>query len=166
VVYLGGLITPSGVAADENAYILNLKTANGGYLDASAMRDEKGRPLGDENPSAVAHLVNHSSVCDNVEVLPFSWGQVLWDWDCDICTDDRLEEPDAYYGIPNVARFDRAPHYAEGSEVLYYNGDVSLRSVCGAAFCSKSEIDEGDELFLDYGLVPPIPTWAAGFYNT
>jgi len=196
VVFLGGWSTPSGIEPDTNAYILNLKTKtttaattttttasislNGGYLDGLALEACDRRRL-DANPSAVAHLVNHSTTNDNVEVVAFDWSSVLpmKNDDNDDTKKDNTRrkgvvgvggEDEYYYGLPNVARFDGAPRYMDGSEVVHYQKKVEVehsdcQNVCGAVFCASVDIEAGEELFLDYGLVPPIPSWAVDFYD-
>jgi len=162
VAFLGDMTTPSGLPPDQNAYILNLKNDATGYLDGLALIDANGRPLDDGNPSAVAHLVNHSKEMENVEVLSFSWENVLAEH-VDFVGDESF--PDScYYRIPNVARFDGAPRFMDDSEMVYYEANV-VTSVCGAVFCATIEIAAGVELFLDYGLLPPLPSWAENFYD-
>ena len=183
--FLGSWTTPSGVDPDTNAYILNLTTTtkasalSGGYLDGLALQACDRRRL-DANPSAVAHMVNHHSTNHNVEVVAFDWSSVLLMEGDDnddnarrrryvLGDDDGQDEH--YYGLPNVARFDGAPRYMDGSEVVHYQKaeeveqSVVCQNVCGAAFCASNDIEAGEELFLDYGLVPPIPSWAIVFYD-
>lgn len=66
-LYLANQITPSGSPPCENAYILNLHSIGGGYLDGAALR--VGNRILDANPNACAHFVNHSVKRANVNVL-------------------------------------------------------------------------------------------------
>jgi hypothetical protein len=174
IQFLGHKMTPSGAQPDDNAYILNVKVKLGGYLDGQALNvhtdverrsapgidqalltTQSGRRL-DENPSACAQLVNHSSNHSNVAVVPF-----LWD---DILDSDRCQSHD-YYTLPNVLRSDGFPRYICGTEITYYQGSVG--QVAGAAFVASQNIRSGEELCLNYALHRrPLPAWAANWYDS
>jgi hypothetical protein len=148
-VYLGCSTTPSGVTADENAYILNLITTSG-YLDGLALNDEQGYRL-DENPSACGHLINHSSKEPNVKVLSFPWNGIV--------PRPRIR---THHLIPNVSRFDGAARFVLNDEIVLYNGQ---EPTCGAVFFATKDIEQDEELFLDYGLHEPYPRWAQKWYE-
>jgi len=161
-VFLGHKTTPSKVLPEENAYILNLKDVPaGGYIDALALENEGTQRL-DANPSACAHLVNHSKDDANTEVVSFVWADVI-----PLGNSSNMENQS--HSIPNVLRSDEAPRYVDGNEMFYYESDeeVSLTNInnCGAVFCAKFDIPAGQELLLDYDLRPPLPPWAANWYK-
>jgi hypothetical protein len=151
VVYLGHLKTPSGVPTDENAYILCLQSV-GGYLDGMALIQD-GIKL-DENPNACAHLVNHSSVNDNVEIESIVWHEIL--------PNEPLFQSD-YYHLPNLVRSDQARRGFLHNETIYYNGDEPN---CGAVLLAKRRIQQGEELLLNYKLnLQHNPKWASDWYE-
>ena len=172
VEFLGGTITPSGLHSDDNAYIMNIQTPTGGYIDGWALEigivpsstsfSREIRRL-DENPSCCAHLVNHSLARSNVEVFPFLWTDILMQ---NYFSNDMFD-------LPNVLRRDGFPWYFANSEIVYY-GDIHASStsstsaelICGAALFAKSHITKDSELFLDYQLQEPLPLWATKWYNT
>jgi hypothetical protein len=185
IEFLGHIITPSGIPADNNAYILNLQTPTGGYIDGMALAIMDGisktvhvskstndcaytprtiRSL-DENPSCRAHLVNHSKARSNVEIIPFSWVDVA------PSMDDILDHQ-SMFDLPNVIRQDGAPRYFLNSEIVYYatttdtaTSSSRIGNVCGAVLCATKDIEQDRELFLDYGLELPLPPWAAHWYE-
>jgi hypothetical protein len=173
VVFMGHLRLPSGVDRDENPYIMNVQTPMGGYIDARALvvrvrtsADENEQPSKrrlDENPSACAHVINHSNSKDNVRVVPFTWSDVLPDY--------KFGHNDSF-DLPNVARRDGAPRYMliPRSEMIFYEkGDTSLFSVhnvSGAVVCAMVDIETDEELLLDYGLRKPLPSWASEWYDS
>ena len=146
-VYLGMESLPSRVIPTEtNAYIMNLKSI-GGYIDGMATQSLL------ENPSACAHLVNHSENA-NVEVISFWWSDVL----------DEIADTDmmGMYDIPNSSRSDNTPWFYFDNRIEYYSGKTRC---AGAVFCALSDIQQNEELYLDYGLKNPLPPWAEGWYN-
>lgn len=158
-------ITPSGKIPDENAYILNLQQV-GGYLDGEALVGVGGRNLA-ANPSACAHVVNHSSSShlNNVIVEDFHWNDF-------IVNDDRNDQHgnDAFWSIPNERRQDGSPWYIMDEETIVSfvenNGDACCDGVYGAVFIASRDISKGEELFLNYQLNRPYPTWARDWYTT
>ncbi len=172
--YLAGQRTPSGVLAEQNAYILNLKDV-GGYLDGLALMNSastKDKPKNNtttsppqhENPSACGHLVNHSHASKvNVRVVSFFWKDVF-----------RLvafDGDDDYYAVPNQVRMDGSPWYYCPMEenIVWFQQGLDANSserACGAAMVAFKPIATGDELYLDYGLVQPYPDWAKEWYTT
>jgi hypothetical protein len=155
LVYLGNNMAPSGVVPDENAYILNLQHVGGGYLDGLALTTEERRL--DENPSACGHCVNHSLSQANVQVNSFAWSDVL--------NEDKHEfDQEHLYPLPNIVRADGSPRYLDtGADTIVKCGGVGPNA--GAAFCAKDNIEAGDELLLNYGLLSPLPSWAADWYE-
>lgn len=137
VVLRDGHVTPSGLDPRDNAYLLNLSV--GGYLDGRALVGADGRKL-DACPHSCAHLVNHAAAAANVEAHSF-----LWDHDED---DDNIPP---WYFDPMAQ-----------STVVY---DGSLGRTAGAVFLATRDLDAGDELLLDYQLVPPLPDWASDWYD-
>lgn len=174
VEFMGHMVTPSGVDQNKNAYILNVHTQMGGYIDALALDVSVNRSRADdddeltprrrrldENPSACAHLVNHSSRKANVRVVPFIWVDVLPDY---------KSGDDDFFDLPNIVRTDGAPRFFQvhGSEMIFYEKgepSFSVLNVCGAVFCASTDISAGDELLLNYGLRKPLPSWAAQWYD-
>jgi len=152
---------------ESNAYILNM-TIPGGYMDGRALVGEEGRHL-DDNPSACGHLVNHSSSASNVEMVSFSWRKVQDEMDCN----DKNVIP-----LPNELRADGSPWYLDGftGEIVPFPSPVDDRRegdsntdveplLCGAAFCSQQDLEQGTEILLDYQLKgPPYPKWAEDWY--
>lgn len=143
----------------------------GGYIDALALEvtvksgiqwKELSRRRLDENPTACAHLVNHSGKNANVEVTSFSWADVLPDYE---------SGDDEFFDLPNEARKDGAPRYLQtrNLETLFYENGVEkfgVASVCGAAICAIADIDANEELLLDYGFREPLPVWATDWYDS
>ena len=175
---------PSSAAStiDENAYILNL-TLMGGYIDGCAVShyeyDSDGNnvatvPLLNINPSACGHLINHSAVRKNVDVLAFAWEEV---------TTGRREavfggvvkrdDDSSYYSVPNELRADGSHWYYDTclDEVISFpskgKGHTPLprTMLCGAAMILTAPVSQGEELLLDYGLKEPYPTWTKGWYE-
>lgn len=145
-VYLGNLSCPSGVKPIEsNAYILNLQNT-GGYLDGLAIEGL------DENPNACGHFANHSSKASNVEVVSFWWLDVV---------DFSVEHKDLY-DVPNTCRVDGSPWLMRDGEIYVFK---EAHSCAGAAFQTTREIMEGEEIYLDYGLTHPLPSWARDWYD-
>lgn len=154
LVYLGNNMAPSGVMPDENAYILNLHHVGGGYLDGLALAT--GDRNLDENPSACGHCVNHSSNQANVEVLSFAWSDVL--------SEDNEIGHEHLYPLPNIVRADGGPWYLDTSaDAIVTCGGAGPNA--GATFYAKNNIEAGDELLLNYGLLSPLPSWATGWYE-
>jgi hypothetical protein len=154
LVYLGNNVAPSGLVPDENAYILNLHHVGGGYLDGLALTTEDRRL--DENPSACGHCINHSSSQANVQVLSFAWSDVL--------DGDNEFDQENTYPLPNIVRADGSPRYLD----TYADTIVGCSGMgpnAGAAFCAEDNIEAGDELLLNYGLLSPLPSWAADWYE-
>jgi hypothetical protein len=154
LVYLGNNLAPSGVVPDENAFILNLHHVGGGYLDGLALTTGDRRL--DDNPSACGHCVNHSSNQANVQVVSFAWSDVL--------NEDNELDQDHLYPLPNIVRADGSPRYLDtcADSIVECSGTGPN---AGAAFCAKDNIEAGDELLLNYGLLSPLPSWAADWYE-
>jgi hypothetical protein len=156
LVYLGNNVAPSGEVPDENAYILNLHHVGGGYLDGLALTTED-RTL-NENPSACGHYVNHSSSQANVQAVSFAWSDVLNE------DEDNDLDHEHLYPLPNIVREDSSPWYLDtcADIIVEYGGGGPN---AGAAFCAKDNIEAGDELLLNYGLLQPLPSWAVDWYE-
>ena len=171
--YLAGQLPPSGFVPEQNAYILNLKDV-GGYLDGLAevskeCNDDSDQPSTSttpsppehDNPSACGHMVNHNpSTRANVSVVSFFWKHVF-----QLIPVESIEE---CYSLPNRMRNDKYPWYYDPryGEVVYGNDtpDGIDENVCGAAMIVQKPIGIGNELFLDYGLLQPYPSWAKDWY--
>eukprot|EP00934_Nitzschia_sp_Nitz4_P007062 Nitzschia sp. Nitz4//scaffold134_size62860//6967//7728//NITZ4_006320-RA/size62860-processed-gene-0.42-mRNA-1//-1//CDS//3329535472//7052//frame0 len=167
-LYLASIQSPSGIPSEENAYLLNLATTNGGYLDGMALTcPTTGRPL-DAHPSAVGHLLNHNHSIPNVSVISFPWETILSLAQVDTSSSSAMDET---WSIPNVLRCDGSPWYWDTQESRLVRFPTSLstefltRKSCGAAMVLSREVEPGEELFLDYGLrTNPLPAWAEGWY--
>lgn len=159
--YLGNESLPSGVDPPAlNAYIFN---TNHGYLDGLATNNNKGGLLSDKNPSACAHLVNHSSDCPTVYPVSFWWHEIFPD------NENRLNvdgDNDLYYEIPNRRRCDGAPWFLHNGDLTFFDNDDTGNLPCGGAvFCAMHDLKENQEIYLDYGLKHPLPSWAEGWYK-
>ena len=172
-MYLAGQSPPSGVLPEQNAYILNLKDV-GGYLDGLAevskdCSDDSSQPSTSktlsppqhDNPSACGHMVNHNSNSRaNVRVVSFFWKDVF-----QLMPVQSIEE---CYSLPNRMRNDKYPWYYDPRDgKVVYGNDTTYRNdekVCGAAMIVQKPIGIGYELFLDYGLLQPYPSWAKDWY--
>jgi hypothetical protein len=192
IEFLGHNSTPSGETMGDNAYILNIHTGAGGYIDGMALTLIEGRHIPireysychkqyhpqlktrlDSNPSCCGHMINHSIKYQNVQVLSFLWSDVL---------EPKYENrgyakklPPTYTkkalaSIPNMMRQDGAPRYLFDGDVIYYPtvADTVSRidNVCGAVLYATKHIGPDQELFLDYQLKSPLPKWAASWYAT
>jgi hypothetical protein len=169
VVYLANeLLPPSGIPYDDNAYILNV-TEIGGYIDGLALENkftlERGEPktrVLDENPSACAHKINHSSRFVNTDIVPFYWTDVFEGAD-----DDDMQNS---FHIPNSIRSDGAPWYFDGVDNKlhhFISNDIDrCVSLCGVVVVSTENLATGDELLLNYKLKLPVPPWACDWYDS
>jgi hypothetical protein len=180
--FVGHHTTPSGVSTDQNAYILNIHSPGGGYIDGMALticknqsiqigeaKQESKSPTTtkrclDDNPSCCAHLINHSKNLCNVHIISFSWSDVL-------SSISNADYKESFFDLPNVSRLDGSPRYILNSDIVYYmkkcKGSTAsnLDSVCGAVACATRSIEQNNELFLDYGLQVPLPSWAVHWYG-
>lgn len=148
-VFLGSTSLPSGVDPPEsNAYIMNLRDV-GGYIDGLATAGL----VDDNNPHAVAHLVNHSSQVPSVKVVSFWWHEILHK----TCNEDK----ESLYNIPNKRRCDGTPWFFHHNEMKYHQ---ETSPCAGAVFCALRDLAENEEIFLDYGLQEPLPQWAEAWY--
>ena len=152
MVFLGHWTTPSGIAVDENAYILNLQEPPcSGYIDALSSHNDN------ENPNACGHLVNHDATYPNVQVQSVCWSDIL----------EGGEDLDKnYFDLPNIVRSDNAPRYyfnGDNCEIVRY--DDHDASVCGAVLCATRDIHKNQEVVLNYQLQPPLPSWAKHWYS-
>jgi hypothetical protein len=170
VVYLANeLLPPSGISIEDNAYILNV-TEIGGYIDGQALEEEfllessepRTRVL-DENPSACAHKINHSSRFVNTDITPFYWTDVLEE-------SDNNNVWQNVFRLPNSIRSDGSPWYFDGFEnrLHHFMSSYTDRcvSLCGVAVVSIENIAAGDELLLNYKLRSPLPRWACDWYDS
>lgn len=163
--FLASDILPSGVHPETNAYVMNLKNV-GGYIDGLAASE-----LGEDNPHAVGHLVNHSSQQSNVEVVSFWWHDVFARNPADECDQGETannsniaESDESTYGIPNRRRCDGTPWFFHNGEITFH--DTGETSPCaGAVFCALRSLNRNEEVYLDYGLQEPLPKWAKGWYH-
>ena len=154
--------SPSGGDIQSNPYILNLNI-QGGYIDGSALVGADGRRL-DDNPSACGNMINHHSTAANVDWMPIHWNEVL----DDLGYQDKHEMPP-----PNEVRTDGSPWYYDGfSEKVvlfpsFVDDDESSKTLLyGAAFYAKRDLENGEEILLDYKLKgPPYPAWAEDWYE-
>jgi hypothetical protein len=169
VVYLANeLLPPSGISNEDNAYILNV-TEICGYIDGLALEEkftlECGEPqtrVLDENPSACAHKINHSSRFVNTKIKPFYWTDVFEEAD----EDDKQN----IFHIPNSIRSDGAPWYFDGVEnrLHHFSSNDTDRcvSLCGVAMVATKNLSDGDELLMNYKLKLPVPPWACDWYDS
>jgi hypothetical protein len=189
VVYLGKSSPPSLVEFDINAYILNVQSPSGGYLDGLALEytaataddednnDETMIRRLDENPNACGHCINHSSTRANAEAVSIDWtdimsvGREAQNEESSISKD---ENDQCYYLIPNIVRADKSPWYAvigEEHQHIDIGKDAGIvrftgnGKCCGAVFCATRDIDPEEEILFNYALFPPLPSWARGWYN-
>ncbi len=152
---------------DENAYIMNLQEC-GGYIDGCALKSYKRENKLDLNPSACGNLVNHDTTRQNSKVISFSWGDVF---KRDVSSLEK--NCSRYYPLPNDVRMDGSPWYFDtelDKVVTFYNhscaeNETNEKKVCGAAIVLVEPVSKGDELFLDYGLKEPYPSWAIDWYD-
>ena len=192
IEFLGHNSTPSGEIMEDNAYILNIHTAAGGYIDGNALYIIQGRHVPireysyshklyhpqlktrlDINPSCCGHMINHSIRYQNVQVQPFLWSDVLvpiYDNRGFINNLEPAHTKKTLASIPNMMRHDGAPRYLFNGDVIYYptEGDKVSRidQVCGAVIYATKHIGPDQELFFDYQLKSPLPKWAASWYAT
>lgn len=169
--FFGKGVTPSGVDADENAYILNVQVNQGGYLDGKALTlsNQEGsssttdglshRRRLDENPHACGQLVNHSSGHANVDVKSFVWNPLL---DKLVREGYSLNDEEDFYPVPNAVRADGLPRYIIQNSVVCHNGTGPN---CGAVLYARHTIQRDQELFFDYKLRDPLPSWAKDWYK-
>jgi hypothetical protein len=179
VVYMGDWTTPSGIPIDENAYILNVAQyiPNGGYIDAAAIifpkmnnPQRKEHWYLDENHNACAHLVNHSKIHANVRVISFYWSEVFPRSPPQNSANSEDRSDALYYRLPNVVRSDGAPRYFDGDTIVYFEKHAEhlttiQNNTCGAVFYAKNDLPSNQELFLDYQLQYPLPSWAKEWYE-
>ena len=165
--YLGNRVAPNGQTIEENAYILNLQDV-GGYIDGSESVGSTEHYDNDDDPFVCAHLVNHHANCNNVTVVSFRWDDVLRltkGVDSDNChkTGMQQQHPCA---LPNKTRTnDDSAWYLDGQTGTIVTFRDCTAPVCGAAFVARHDLEQGQELYLDYGLHPPYPTWAKDWYE-
>jgi hypothetical protein len=188
---LGHHSTPSGIPIEKNAYILNIQTPEGGYIDGMALDLIEGRHVSireytlshtsfhaqvksrlDTNPSCCGHRVNHSKMNQNIKILPFLWTNVLLPVKNNT---GYINERITYNKkdlscLPNMMRQDGAPRYMYNGDVIRYasiNDKISrVDNVYGAVLYATKNIGPNQELLLDYGLSQtPLPKWAESWYN-
>jgi hypothetical protein len=175
VHYLADRVTPSGRLPENNAYLLNLTTVGGGYLDGlttmgnNTLLPEQPTSLFTSSSSplssllmACGHLINHNASHPNIQVVAFVWNDVL--------------PHNSTCQIPNQRRCDGSPWYYDGRDerVVYFPTPPSSANnqgesrptelVCGAAMVTTKDIEINQELLLDYGLHAPYPRWANDWY--
>jgi hypothetical protein len=177
--YLANRISPSGLPVEENAYILNLQTV-GGYLDGNCRKvstasfiDSTNKNQAqynnvlsmernlDENPSACGHLVNHSSDAFNVAFESFLWNDSILGYN---------DECEKYYKIPNAIRQDGSPWYFDGERIVYFErlDEKTFRNYTplgGAVLVTQRDVEQNEELLVDYKLKRPYPKWAKDWYK-
>lgn len=161
-MYLANIISPTGKAMEDCAYILNLQDV-GGYVDGEALDRCTNDDLEslNANPSASGHLINHAVVRSNVEFECFMWN--------DIFDAASKSEGEGVYRLPNERRHDETPWYHDGEQIIRFsylnNAEVSFQQIGGAAFLATTKIQKGEELFLNYRLLSPYPKWAQEWYS-
>ncbi|KAL3915600.1 MAG: hypothetical protein SGILL_005571 [Bacillariaceae sp.] len=169
-LYLAKNLAPSGVDFQDNAYVLNMGSPVGGYLDGCALETSTGRQL-NVSPSACGHLVNHfggNSPQPNVQVAPFFWKDVL------------PSESNLFDTLPNAMRRDGSPWYfdameqkivcfpaeADGNQQTLLNPLLAGAAIVASGCDSSSHLQPDQELLLDYQLQPnSLPNWAVGWYH-
>ena len=180
--YLDGLaLSPSSSLSAPAPPDNTTPPDDGSLLDNSNNDDNKNgdqfnsqrRMLLDENPSACGHKVNHSTRRANVSVIPFFWKDVF----------PENEPKDGFKTsyLPNILRNDGSPWYHDGynNTIRYFSAASAQEKIivqpqqhssfllcCGAAICSLRTLQPGEEIFLDYGLRRPYPSWARDWYST
>jgi len=154
---------------------MNLQdVATGGYLDGMSSLEVGGRRL-DTNPSACGHLVNHDASRVNTEFVGFSWDDLYLTMNPEIqesatgsdLTDDyQSTDTKELYELPNEWRRDGSAWYFDGfTQELQRFPEVTSATPglgCGGVIVITKPLKEGDELFLDYKLNKPYPSWAQG----
>jgi hypothetical protein len=192
VEFLGHNITPSGISIEQNAYILNIQTPDGGYIDGMALDMIDGQHVSireytlshtsfhaqrktrfDTNPSCCGHLINHSKIYQNVQIYPFLWTDVLIPIQNNVGY--NINKKIVYHkkdisSLPNTMRQDGAPRYMFNGDVIRYasiNDTISrVERVYGAVIYATMNLEPNQELLMDYGLSQsPLPKWAASWYN-
>ena len=192
VEFLGHYSTPSGIQMEKNAYILNIQTTAGGYIDGMALEIIEGRHVPireysyshklyhpqlktrmDINPSCCGHMINHSVRRQNVQILPFLWSDVIEPVHnyrgythnlAPVYTKKTLSS------LPNMMRQDGAPRYLFNGDVVHYATIADkisrIKKVHGAVIYATKHIGPDQELFLDYKLKKPLPIWASSWYDS
>ena len=196
IEFLGHHSTPSGIPIEKNAYILNIQTAAGGYIDGMALEIIDGQhvPISedsyshklyhaqvktrlDSNPSCCGHMINHSLRHQNVQIIPFLWSDVIEPVHNSLGYDHNLapvytktKKTQPVSSIPNTMRQDGAPRYLFNGDVIHYatiGSNISrIKNVYGAVIYATKHIGPEQELFLDYKLKKPLPLWAASWYDS
>ena len=104
----------------------------------------------------MAHLVNHSSLHNNVDVTSFWWHEVL-------DPEEIANQKQNLYEIPNRRRRDGTPWFFHSGETRVY--EQSETSPCaGAVFYALRDLLENEEIYLNYRLQEPLPEWAKAWY--
>jgi hypothetical protein len=191
IEYLGHYSTPSGITMEQNAYILNIQTPSGGYIDGLALHTIDGIPISvcdysythtsyhakqkarfDRNPSCCGHLINHSIRYQNVDVLPFAWSDVVLPLRSNTGYINKRPQytKRALASIPNAMRQDGEPRYMFNGDIIRYASSADtvsrIQRVHGAVIYATKHIGPDQELFLHYKLQQhPLPEWAATWYN-
>ena len=193
IEFLGHNSTPSGIPIEKNAYILNIQTVAGGYIDGMALEVNEGRHIPireysysnklyhpqvkgrlDSNPSCCGHMINHSIRHQNVQILPFLWSDVIEPvyHNCEYINDlAPVHIKKTLSSLPNLMRQDGAPRYLFNGDVIHYATREAYKMSCinnvhGAVIYSTKHIGPDQELFLDYKLKKPLPLWAASWYDS
>jgi len=167
-VYLANELTPpSGIPSNENAYILNVSQV-GGYIDGMALYCPQQQRRFDENPSACARKINHSSREANTVFVPFYWKDVIRG----VRGGDHShtlphKQQEQCFTIPNAMRRDNSPWYYDNGEIYQITEEKAREMnhlLVGAAACmvETTIVEPGEELFLNYSLKrnPDLPSWA------
>jgi len=126
----------------ENFYNSNYKIslsdeycASNGYIDALNCLNNKTM-----NPYAIAHLINHSKTKRNVKPLVFDWNEYK--------TYNNNVIPSELLKVNQLA-IDKSWYidHVSGEVVKIHENCADLK---GIAFVSTRDINEGEELYLDY----------------
>jgi hypothetical protein len=192
IEFLGHNSTPSGIPIEKNAYILNIQTPAAGYIDGMALEIIEGRHIPireysyshklyhpqvkwrlDSNPSCCGHMINHSIRHQNVRILPFLWSDVVepvYNHRGYLYNSAPVYAKKALSSLPNIMRQDGEPRYLFNGDVIHYatrGCKISrINNVYGAVIYAAKHIGPDQELFLDYKLKKPLPTWAASWYDS
>lgn len=145
---------------EENAYVMNLQDV-GGYIigDVDQINSDGNQDTIDSIEYASGHLVNHPSKqldqSANVRILSFLWDDIL---------EEDIEDENLHQ-IPTHVRTDGSAWYLDPNEgsITHFSEkqhSVNQTKLAGAVLYAEKDIETNQELFLDYQLQSPFPSWA------